>query len=254
MPDRWPVWLAEAGTFVLRKSQTARVHTVKTKFRFLTMIVLSLFVSTATANVFVPDGLNPGDEYHLVFVTDGTIDALSADISVYNDFVQAEAALNPSLTGTDMGVTYSAIVSTPTVHARDNALIEAPVYLVDGTLLGSGFGQMWDGNVHSPINQTQSLTTIATAVWTGTFFHGGGTTTRALGTDSGFAIVGSTLDNGPFWINNSGEPVVDINVQNPLYALSSKLTVAAAVPEPTSFIVLIGLGLAGVCRRRYRIA
>ncbi len=78
--------------------------------------------------VFVPPGLSGGDMYQLVFVTNGTRDGLSDDITDCNAFVNAEAALNSSKTGSDIGVDWFAIASTPTIHARDNALVSVPVY------------------------------------------------------------------------------------------------------------------------------
>jgi hypothetical protein len=39
------------------------------------------------ALVVVPPGLNPGDQYRLVFVTAGTRNATSSDINDYNTFV-----------------------------------------------------------------------------------------------------------------------------------------------------------------------
>ncbi len=56
------------------------------------------------------------------------------------------------VTGADMGVTYRAIVSTSSVDARDNALVTAPVYRLDGELVASGFDDMWDGSIRVPIS------------------------------------------------------------------------------------------------------
>lgn len=39
-----------------------------------------------------PSGLNPGDTFRFIFVTDGLTPATSADISTFNAFVQSEAA------------------------------------------------------------------------------------------------------------------------------------------------------------------
>ncbi len=67
----------------------------------LTVVIFGLSVASADAEIYRPTGLSPGDEYQLAFVTSGTTDATSADIGTYNDFVNLQAALNPSLTGTD---------------------------------------------------------------------------------------------------------------------------------------------------------
>jgi hypothetical protein len=45
----------------------------------------------AEAFQLIPSGLSPGNQYRLVFVTDGTIQATSTDINTYNTFVDNEA-------------------------------------------------------------------------------------------------------------------------------------------------------------------
>ncbi len=78
------------------------------------------------ALVVVPTGLNPGDQYRLVFVTDGTRDATSTNINDYNTFVTNEvtgSALATQLTTagfTPSAITWKAIGSTDSVAARDN--------------------------------------------------------------------------------------------------------------------------------------
>ena len=94
-------------------------------------LLTAVTITTAHANVLVPDGLQPGDMYHLVFVTEGTRDATSTDIADYNAFVQAEAE-RPGAITENFGIEWFAIGSTATVDARDNAVVEAPVYLLDG--------------------------------------------------------------------------------------------------------------------------
>lgn len=86
------------------------------------VIATVLAATSARAEVFVPPGLNPGDEYHLVFVTEGTRDATSHDIADHNAFVQAEAEREGATTE-DFGIHWFAIGSTATVNARDNALV-----------------------------------------------------------------------------------------------------------------------------------
>jgi len=48
-------------------------------------------LSIAEAFQLIPSGLSPGNQYRLVFVTDGTIQATSTDINTYNTFVDNEA-------------------------------------------------------------------------------------------------------------------------------------------------------------------
>ena len=68
------------------------------------LLSVILIASQVRVDVFVPDDLDPGDQYHLVFVTVGTINGFIADISVYKNFAQTQAEFNLSVTGTDTGV------------------------------------------------------------------------------------------------------------------------------------------------------
>ncbi|MFM7787424.1 MAG: PEP-CTERM sorting domain-containing protein, partial [Microcystis panniformis] len=67
-------------------------------------VALATLVTSGAAQaalVVVPPGLNPGQQYRLVFVTSGTRNAESSDINDYNTFVTSEAnkpALNSALT------------------------------------------------------------------------------------------------------------------------------------------------------------
>lgn len=194
----------------------------------------------------VPAGLSPGDKYHLVFVTDGTIDALSSNIDDYNDFVQSEAELNPSLTGTDVGVQWSALASTPGVNARDNAVVGAntPVFLLDGTTkLADGFNDFWDQFLLAPVDIDQYNQQVPTTlVWTGSMANGMGSATFELGGSGQATVQGSTQFSNTFWFFNSSS---DPNNEAPLYALSQELTVP--VPEPTAMITFaIGIGCLAV--------
>ena len=117
---------------------------------------LCTFTTLSAQAITVPVGVNPGETYQLVFFTAGTTDALSTDIADYNSFVQSEAALNPALTGTDIGVTYTIIGSTSSVNANTNAAVTAPVYLIDGSaLIATSYNDFWDGTISHPIDQDQ---------------------------------------------------------------------------------------------------
>ena len=57
-------------------------------------ILVAVYVLVGLAFLSLPafaEGLQPGDAYHLFFVTDGMRDATSTDIADYNAFVRAEA-------------------------------------------------------------------------------------------------------------------------------------------------------------------
>jgi hypothetical protein len=203
----------------------------------LTLAVLFLWTSSAFADAFVPPGLRMGDPYHLVFTTRDNRKALTVEISEYNDFVQAQAALNPSVTGTDTGVTYRAIASTDDVAARDNALVSAPVYLViDGTLLAKGFDDFWDGSLFKPINRDQFGTKESKNrpfVATGSN-PDGSASDKPLGGFGQFSTAGISTEADTNWITAGRERQI---VSLPLYALSEELTSPedTIITEPFSF-------------------
>ena len=80
-----------------------------------------------------PAGLNPGDHFRFVFVTDGIRDATSTNIADYDSFVNAQAG---GATYNGVVVDWLAIGSTDSVDAIDHVgQANAPVYLSDGTLV-----------------------------------------------------------------------------------------------------------------------
>ncbi|MFM6405650.1 MAG: PEP-CTERM sorting domain-containing protein, partial [Microcystis sp.] len=81
----------------------------------------------AEAFQLIPSGLSPGNQYRLVFFTDGTIHATSTDINTYNTFVDNEAhtstILNDAFTNVGIdpaSITWKVIGSTASVNAIDN--------------------------------------------------------------------------------------------------------------------------------------
>jgi hypothetical protein len=103
-------------------------------------------VAAIAAPIPVPAGLNPGDEYHLVFVSiDTRRNATPSDIDVYNAFVQGVA--DAAGIGNSQGINWRAIGSTALVDARDNALVTEPVYNMAGELVADGFNDIWDGTL-----------------------------------------------------------------------------------------------------------
>lgn len=112
--------------------------------------------SIVQASIIVPTGLNPGDTYHLAFVSSTSRDGTSTNIADYNSFVQGVA--NAAGIGSSENVDWFTIASTSTVDAKDNAVVgvSTPVYLVNGTTkIADGFSDMWDGSLDASPNRSK---------------------------------------------------------------------------------------------------
>jgi hypothetical protein len=190
-----------------------------------------------------PAGLNPGDQFRFVFVTDGIRDATSTNMADYDGFVNAQAG---GATYDGVVVDWLAIVSTDSVDAIDHVgQMNAPVYLSDGTLVTTTTtpSGLWSGALVHEINLDLAGTPVPplSFVWTGTNPTGTG-----FGGPLGAARpqVGSTTDTDGAWISSGGSPSGDLRN---LYGISSVLTVPQAVPEPATLAMMgtaLGAGLA----------
>lgn len=221
------------------------------KIPSFTALALAVACSAACAEHFVqhdspliPPGLGPGDSFHLVFATQGRTNRDGGGgednfpISHWNAFVTKEAAastvtaLQPHLAA----ILWEAIVSTTTVNARDNALVSAPVYRLDGELVATGFDDLWDGSLQAPIEITQNLTVVPGAqqnlVFTGSTSEGLVDPRYPLGKGSESARTGRAAQIGAGWISGP-----DSERRNPtrrsfrMYAMSELITVA--IPPDT---------------------
>ncbi|MBD2620392.1 PEP-CTERM sorting domain-containing protein [Microcystis flos-aquae FACHB-1344] len=222
------------------------------------------------ALVVVPTGLNPGDQYRLVFVTDGTRDATSTNIDDYNKFVTNDArggtpgidtALDVALNAAGFNpntIEWKAIGSTDSVAARDNtgtnpSSTGVPIYLIDGNRVANNNADLWDGSILTGIDRTPQESVGFFFVWSGTSDDG---TVGCCGGELGsnVAIVGVAIAGvlGSGWINESGKSGSE---EYRFYGISTVLTVptpAVTVPEPSSllgFITLGGLMLGGAVRK-----
>ena len=214
---------------------------LKTSKRFLTVasgpVVVLALVTSAAGAIVVPTGLNPGDKYHLVFVTSTTRNATSTSIADYNAFVQSAA--DAAGIGNTEGVDWFAIAGTQTVAAKVNAVVGAttPVFLLNGTTkVVDGFADMWDKTIDFKIDRTEIGTTLAnTLVFTGSADTGvippwgeewlGDTVHNSV-------VVGNTGLKNSGWMDNNSS---SLTATRPFYALSEELTVAA--PPPIQILI-----------------
>ncbi len=226
-------------------------------YRILLVTALaSVWAQAARADLMLaaPAGLTPGQQFQIVFVTDGTTPATSTDISAYNSFVNsdADAQAGGNVYYNGQLVTFSAIGSTATVDAADNiGANSAPVYLVDGTLIADNTmtGGLWEtylgggifiGQLLAGIDEDLTGNHIAPEyVWTGTNNDGTPTANTELGSAITVATIGQTGQVNQNWIHLGGSQIPNGLV---MYGISDVLTV---VPEPSSsLLALIGLGAA----------
>ncbi len=211
------------------------------------------------ALVVVPTGLNPGDQYRLVFVTSGTRNATSSNINDYNTFVTNQvtgSALATQLTtaGFNLGtITWKAIGSTFATSAKvntgtDGSQPDVPIYLIDGNKVANNNADLWDGSLQHPINLQPNDVISSNLVWTGSVYLGTGFPQNQLGGGGFFgSVAAGQADSVVFsgWIAQT----TDVSsTAKSLYAMSSVLTVPGnqpapvPVPEPSSLLGFITLG------------
>ncbi len=241
-------------------NQLPHARLAKVAFAFATM----LFYQEAYADfVTTPAGLDPGDQYRLVFITSGTKTAQSATIEDYNTFVDG---FGDNAIASD----WKAIASTPTVDAIDNTGTTAqatsvPIYNLQGQLVASTYSHLWStasADLTFAVKYDETGERASGIMWTGT--EPGGTASIApLGnTDPHLEYANATIALG-YEKNAQWMQFVDNFANNgsfQFYGISSVLTVAggnALVPEPSSVIAmgLLGVvGIAGIRRRRREVA
>jgi hypothetical protein len=226
------------------------MHALNLLITLVAVAALVAGIAPQAANatpITVPTGLNPGDEYRLVFVTSTTRDATSSNIEDYNAFVTTAANSVPELLA--LSTTWKAIASTATVDARDNTNtnfdvigVDAPLYLLNDTMLAGDFG-LWFGAIQAAISTNEFGVLdplLPQLVWTGT--NSFGVALNPLG--SGGPQQGSPLTSNWWWIEYVTFDLAPEEL--PLYAISGTLTV---VPEPST-ASLLALGLVGIAAAR----
>jgi hypothetical protein len=201
---------------------------------FLLASALGVSPTQVKAQVVLPTTTNhqlgPGSQYEIMFTTDDMRDGTSANIADYNAFVNEEAALSPGL---PQGVSWQAVVSTPTVDANVNAPAAGiPIYNTSGQFLSSG--SIYSGsNFNNSIYNQYGLPSSTHDVWTGSL-PDGTASPNSLGNQllpgqTQTAVAGNNLQIGGNAITYSQQPT---STAMHLYALSSPITVPSPPPPP----------------------
>ena len=230
--------------------------------RLLVPILLIFFGSSISFGAVLtqPAGLNPGDQYRIVFVTSAKGDATSTDIAHYDAFVTNTANAGSQLAA--LGVSWQIIGSTGLVSAFNHVggVFNTPLYLLDGILVANGSADLWDGSISHQIDEDENGFILARGVrvWTGTYFDGSGTPNAYPLGSSGAGVNGA----GGVWVGVSSERS-DIWVSagaglstalNNYYGISSAITVGAATPEPSSLVYsILGIFILAVRTRTARL-
>ncbi|MEN3355836.1 MAG: hypothetical protein V7640_3994 [Betaproteobacteria bacterium] len=218
---------------------------------FLALMLTAGFGADARAIPFTittPAGLNPGDQFFVVFATSTTTPATSPLITTYDAFV----------TGAASGITYGGVIPTWKVYGRTSTVDNissfftgsAPVYLLNDVKIGtSATSFATAGPSPTPFltieEDGSTVTPLGTQVWVGQPFG------NELGS---FAPqFGVPTSAGVDWFSFNTRLSTETTLH--LYGFAA-LTVpqATAVPEPTSLaLVLAGIGgLVGALQTRRR--
>jgi len=201
-----------------------------------------------------PAGLPAGTQYRVVFASSTSGPAMSSNIADYNTFITNTA--NSDAVLASLGTTWTAIVSTTSVAARDNTgtnpmTMGVPIYNLAGELIATSNADLWDGTIATHIYYDQHGEEPRPGfeeVWTGTGWNGMSPTANdPLGTAA--PGWGESNLSSSHWIHSSQGSYNSDGIHT-FYGISGVLT---AIPEPGTII----LGLLGgislfVMRRRLR--
>ena len=201
------------------------------------LLLLAAGTRTLQAAVIAPAGLNPGDQFRIMFLTSGTRNATSSDISVYDAFVTAAALAGGLTTYGGNPVAWQVFGATPTVSGISRIPLSSPAfYRVDGTLIATSGSDLWDGGIAVPINRTETGAIVAIAqVWSGiNNVDGSPFNARALGgTDVNGTANSDNLNalSLGHWFTGG---LQNRNNLYPFYGVSEVLTVPRAHLRPAA--------------------
>ena len=217
---------------------------VRTCAALITLLIVEAVGPASATPISTIDGLAPGTNYRVVFVTADTTQATSSDISSYNSFVQDEANQQGALTA-PLGFTWTAIAGTESVSGYSNSALDptssATVMILDtvGDVVATSYASLFQvplvahtgqGILYDQYGVSAVHGFVAFDVYTGL--------TPAGEVDSGYALGDSIVSIGSpglafgrsglhFAYNSSDR-------EGAMYGISN---VATVVPEPSSLIL-----------------
>jgi len=215
--------------------------------------LLEFFCEFACHVTVVPAGLNPGDQYRLIFVSsNGTArDGTSTNIADYNDFVLGIANAVPGIN--TLGASWFAILSTAATSAVTNigtSTSSVGIYLLDGTTkVADGTAGLFGSALLAKVNMDeQGNIGISKFAFTGSNADGTSSATEPVGASR--VIIGNSNFTDGQWLAKSDDPAA--HTGEVYYAISSVLTVPPTPsPEPASLgMAATGAVLILLARRR----
>ena len=199
-----------------------------------------------------PSGLEPGDEFRLLFLTAAGHPPTSTGIGDYNAYAQSQAAAGHQDIR-DYSAWFRALGSTADVDAIDNTETAhtaddqgVPVYWLGGNRVADDYEDFYDGGWGDETNPTKGDGTAATPgrVWTGS----DGAGAEAFHTDSASLALGSAGSVRVGELNNSAEGFGPVSTSEnyaagtslPYYALSGLFVVPPANNPATGLPAIVG--------------
>lgn len=225
---------------------------------FLVVTILLVSGQVNADIVTVPPGLDPGDEYRLVFITkDKTFTATSPNIGDYDAWVTSQADTQAALVA--LGTTWRVIGSTASVSAKFHTDTDdspagpngVPIYRLDGVRIADNYDDLWDGSIQSPLYVAQDGSVLDTCcgTWTGTSTAGLAVPGSELGAIDLGVTDGAPNGTAANWIE-TGQ--FGANSQQFLYAISDVLQVPGGTID-VSIDIKPGKGNL-VCKGTIRVA
>ena len=173
-----------------------------------------------------------GGKFRLLFVTSTRTTAVSSDIATYNTFVQNAANGNTALR--PFKSQFRALISTPTVDARDNTATTGtgvPIYWVQGAKVADNYADFYDGSWDSQAGKTETGGTLSSSTfpYTGSDSDGTKTAINMVGSAGTTGVrIGAIGSGTAAPLTGGGFTTNPASARRPLYALSPVLTVASS--------------------------
>jgi hypothetical protein len=200
-----------------------------------------------------PNGLQPGEQFRIAFVTDATTTATNTSIDYYNQFVNTDArneAGGGNVTYDGIKLAFTAIASTEggySAYTNTGSGTGAAVYLSNGIEVAPTdlrLSQLPAGQTSClflpphPIDTDLLGNVKSSYVWTGTYYYSGGAYTRnTLGDEYPVVGLSSAITTDAFIAATNSTEYFYSSL--PLYGISQVLTVpgGVAAPEPSTLVL-----------------